>query len=332
MTSELPWSVRPLSAGDVITDALRLMRSDFFRLCGTVAIAVVPANLVIAVVIYLFMRHMGRVPYTEPNVAALGVLFYGALLLGAASLWGLVIPFAQVALMRAITDRYMGRPVRIGRAYRWLVDHFWTVTGTVVLVALILAAVLTFIVMPGFFVVAVVAVLSGPLAPFVLVMGSLAVAAPMVIALFLVMLAVPTMVTEEEGGVYAVVRSVRLVMSQPTKVLLLVTITWMMSLAISSLPGLFMPTPAVDLSGPTGIFDYYGATALTTAITTALAGVTQSVIRTLRGSIYLLTYFDARCRTEGYDVEFAARKAGIWAGPRAVIGEAAVAGGAAGAG
>ena len=319
MTTGLPWTVRPLSAGDVITDALRLMRSDFWKLCGTVAVVVVPANLVMAVVIYLFMRHMGRVPYTEPNVAALGVLYYGALLLGAASLWGLVIPFAQVALMRAITDRYMGRPVRIGRAYRWLVDNFWTVTGTVVLIALVLAAVLSFVVLPGFLAVAVLAALAGgSLALFILTVGSVAVATPMVIALFLVMLAVPTMVTEGEGGVYALVRSVRLVMSQPSKLLLLATVTWLMSLAVSSLPGLFMPTPDVNLSGPTGIFDYYGATALTTGLTTALAGLTQSVIRTLRGSVYLLCYFDTRCRIEGYDVEFAARKAGIWGGPLAV--------------
>ena len=117
-------------------------------------------------------------------------------------------------------------------------------------------------------------------------------------------------------------RSVRLVFSQPTKLLLLVSITWLMSLAVSSLPGLFIPTPDVDLTGPTGIFDYYGAAALTTAITTALAGLTQSVIRTLRGSVYLMCYFDARCRTEGYDVEFAARKAGIWAGSAAVEGAA----------
>jgi hypothetical protein len=323
MSAPLPWTVRPLPAGDVITDALRLMRSDFWKLCGTVAVVVVPANLVIAVILYLFMRHMGRVPYSEPNVAALGVLYYGALLLGAASLWGLVIPFAQVALMRAITDRYMGLPVSIGRSYRWLVDHFWTVTGTVVLVALVLAAVLTFIVIPGFFAVVLVAVLAGgPLALVVLTVGGIAVSTPLVVALFAVMLAVPTMVTEGEGGVYAVARSVRLVFSQPTKLLLLVSITWLMSLAVSSLPGLFIPTPDVDLTGPTGIFDYYGAAALTTAITTALAGLTQSVIRTLRGSVYLMCYFDARCRTEGYDVEFAARKAGIWAGSAAVEGAA----------
>jgi len=321
MSAQLPWTVRPLPVGDVITDALRLMRSDFWKLCGTVAIVVVPANLIMAVVIYLFMRHMGRVPYSEPNVAALGLLYYGALLLGAASLWGLAIPFAQVALMRAITDRYMGLPVSIGRSYRWLVDNFWTVTGTVVLIALVLAAVLTFVVIPGFFVVVVVAALAGgPLALFVITVGGLAVATPLVLALFAVMLAVPTMVTEGEGGVYALVRSVRLVMSHPSKMLLLVTVTWMMSLAVSSLPGLFMPTPDVDLTGPTGLFDYYGATALTTALTTALAGLTQSVIRTLRGSVYLLCYFDARCRTEGYDVEFAARKAGIWGGPDTVEG------------
>jgi len=122
-------------------------------------------------------------------------------------------------------------------------------------------------------------------------------------------------VTEGEGGGYAVLRSARLVLSQPGKLMLLVVVTWLITLTVSSLPGLFMPSPQVDMSGPTGIFDYYNATALTTALTTALAGLTQSVIRTLRGSVYLLSYFDARCRTEGYDVEFEARKAGVWGEP-----------------
>jgi len=300
----------------VLTDALRLMRSDFWRLCGTVAIAVVPANVIIAGVIYLFMRHMGRVPYIEAEGAALGLLLYGALLLGAASMWGLIIPFAQVALMRAITERYLGRRVRVLRAYRWVLENIWPVMGTIVLVAIILFAVLAFLVVPGAVLVMLVAALAGGSAGlFLLFAGCVLLLVPFVIAMFLMMLAIPTVVTEGEGGGYAVLRSARLVLSQPGKLMLLVVVTWLITLTVSSLPGLFMPSPQVDMSGPTGIFDYYNATALTTALTTALAGLTQSVIRTLRGSVYLLSYFDARCRTEGYDVEFEARKAGVWGEP-----------------
>ena len=314
--TETPWRVRPLTAGDVITDSLRLMRSDFWRLCSTVAVVVVPANVIIAVVIYLFMRHMGKVPYIEPDAAALGLLYYGALLGGAAALWGLVIPFAQVALVRAITDRYMGRPVRVLRAYRWVVENFWMVTGTIVLVALILFVVIVFVVVPGMgLVIVVAAVVGGPVGMMLLIAGGLAVAVPFVGAMFLMMMAVPSMVTEGQGGGQAIGRSFRLVMSQPGKLMLLVGITWLLSLTVSTLPGLFMPTPDVDLAGPTGIFDYYNATALATALTTALAGLTQSVIRTLRGTVYLLAYFDSRCRTEGFDVEFEARKVGIWQEP-----------------
>ena len=311
--------IRPLTAGDVITDALRLMRSDFWRLCGTVAVVVVPANVVIAGVIYLFMRHMGRVPYIEAEGAALGVLAYGALLLGAASMWGLVIPFAQVALMRAITDRYMGRRVRVIHAYRWVLEHIWPVMGTIVLVALILLAVLLFIVLPGAALVTVIsAVVGGGVGLVLFTAGIVILLVPFVTTLFLLMLAIPTVVTEGEGGGYAVMRSVRLVLAQPGKLMLLVVVTWLISLTVSSLPGLFMPTPQVDMASPGGIFEYYNATALSTALTTALAGLTQSVIRTLRGSVYLLCYFDARCRVEGYDVEFEAQKAGVWGEPASV--------------
>jgi len=311
-----PWVVRPLSAGDVITDALRLMRSDFWRLCATVAVVVVPGNVVIACVLYLFMRHMGRVPYIEAEGAALGLLAYGALLLGAASMWGLVIPFAQVALMRAITDRYMGRRVSVLAAYRWVLENIWPVMGTIVLVALVLLAVLAFVVIPGATVVTILAAVAGGGVGVVVFSGGAATAAvPFVVAMFLMMLAIPTVVTEGEGGGYAVMRSVRLVLTQPAKLMLLVVVTWLISLTLSSLPGLLMPSPEVDMTGPSGIFEYYNATALTTALTTALAGLTQSVIRTLRGSVYLLCYFDARCRTEGYDVEFEARKAGVWGEP-----------------
>jgi len=313
--------VRPLGAGDVITDALRLIRSDFWRMCGVVAVVVVPANVVIAVMIFLFMRHMGRVPYLEADAAAIGVLGYGALLLGGASLWGLVIPFAQVALVRAITDRYLGLRVSIARSWRWVLSNIWTVMGTVVLVALLLLVVLMFVVVPGYVITFFVAVLiGGPLAVVVLLGGVLLATTPFFGAMFLTMFAIPAMVTEDEGGVFAVLRSFRLVLINPLKLLLLVVVTWLLSVTVTSLPGLLMPQPeVVDMNGPTGIFDYYNATALTTALTTALAGLTQSVIRTLRGSIYLLAYFDARCRSEGFDVEFEARKQGVWGRPEAEV-------------
>lgn len=282
--AETPWQVRPLSAADVLTDALRLMRSDFLRLCAIVAILLVPANVVIAVAIYLFMRHIGRVPTLEPDVALLGMLYYFLLLMGAAMLWGLIKPFSQVALVRGITDRYLGHPVRIGRAYRWMADNVWMVMGTVVLAALIIGAATTLFLLPG------------------------------ALAAFLLMLTVPVMVTEGRGGMYAIQRSAQLVWKNFGKMLLLVVVTWMLGTTISSLPQLLTPQPAFQPESGTAdeLFQYYNATALTTAIATALAGITQSVIAALRGAVYLLAYFDARCRSEGFDVEFEARKVGIW--------------------
>ena len=282
--ADQPWRVRPLSSADVLTDALRLMRSDFWRLCGTVAVLLVPANLVIAVAIYLFMRHVGRIPSLEPDVALLGMLYYVLLLLGAAMLWGLVKPFSQVALMRAITDRYLGRPVRIGRSYRWMVENFWMVAGTVVLAALIVGTATMFFLLPG------------------------------AVAAFLLMLTVPVMVTEGRGGFHAIQRSIQLVLAHFGKFLLLVIVVWMLGVTVSSVPQLFTPQPDFQPNpgNAADLFRYYNATALTTAIATAVAGLTQSVVASLRGSVYLLAYFDARCRAEGFDVEFEARRAGIW--------------------
>ena len=281
---DTPWRVRPQSTADVLTDALRLMRSDFLRLCGIVAILLVPANVIIAIAIYLFMRHIGRVPNLEPDVALLGMLYYFLLLMGAAMLWGLIKPFSQVALVRGITDRYLGRPVRIGRAYRWMADNVWMVMGTVVLAALIIGAATTLFLLPG------------------------------AVAAFLLMLTVPVMVTEGRGGMYAIQRSAQLVWRNFGKMLLLVIVTWMLGTTISSLPQLLTPQPAFNPETGTAdeLFQYYNATALTTAIATALAGLTQSVIAALRGSVYLLAYFDARCRSEGFDVEFEARRTGVW--------------------
>ena len=281
---DTPWKVRPLTSGDVLTDALRLMRSDFWRLCGIVAILLVPANLLIAISIYLFMRHVGRIPTLDPDVALLGMLYYVLLLLGTVSIWGLVKPFAQVALVRAITDRYMGHPVRIRRAYGWMAQNVWMVTGTVVLAALIIGAATTLFLLPG------------------------------AVAALLLMLTVPVMVTEGRGGFYAIQRSATLVSRQFGKMLLLVVVAWLLGVTVSSLPQLFTPQPEFQPNAGNAdeLFMFYNATALSTAIATALAGLTQSVIATLRGAVYLLAYFDARCRSEGFDVEFEARRSGVW--------------------
>lgn len=289
LSATMQWSVRPLTTGEVLTDALRLIRSDPWRLCGTMGVVIVPANLILAAVMYLFMRQIGRAPMLEPDLALMGVLYFGALLMGSAALWGLVIPFAQVALVRAITDRYLGRPVRIGRAYRWVVDHFWMVAGTIVLMALAISAGFTLFFFPG-----------------------------PVVALLL-MMTVPVMVTEGRGGFYALQRSFVLVSQQPMKLLLLVLVAWGIGVAVSSLPNILLPQPALETSpdDPNYLFEYYNATALVTAISTAIAGITHSLVRAVRGAVYLLSYFDARCRAEGYDIEFEAGKAGVWGTPPA---------------
>lgn len=291
MKAAMAWSVRPMTAGEVLTDALRLIRSDPWRLCGTMGVVIIPANLIMAAVLYLFMRQIGRSPYLDPDLALMGILYFGALLMGTAALWGLVMPFAQVALVRAITDRYLGRPVHIGRAYGWLISNFWMVASTIVLMALVITAGFTLFFFPG----------------------------PVVA--FLLMMTVPVMVTEGRGGFYALQRSFQLVSQQPMKLILLVVVAWGVGVAVTSLPNLLLPQPEMANApeDPNYLFEYYNATALVTAISTAIAGITNSVVRTIRGSVYLLSYFDARCRSEGFDIEFEAHKAGVWGVPPAGV-------------
>jgi hypothetical protein len=287
----MAWSVRPLTTGEVLTDALRLLRSDPWRLCGTMGVVIIPANLIMAAVLYLFMRQIGRSPHMDPNVALMGILYFGALLLATAALWGLVVPFAQVALVRAITDRYLGRPVSIGRAYLWLISNFWMVASTIVLMALVISAGFTLFFFPG------------------------------PIVALLLMMTVPVMVTENRGGFYALQRSFQLVSQQPMKLILLVVVAWGIGVALTSLPNLLLPQPQMENApeDPNYLFEYYNATALITAISTAIAGITNSVVRTIRGAVYLLAYFDARCRSEGFDIEFEARKAGVWGVPEGSV-------------
>lgn len=280
----MPWTVRSLTTAGVLTDAIRLVRSDFWRLCAIVGILVIPANIGMSVLLYLFMRHIGQVPYMDPDKAVMGVLFYAALFVGAVSVWGLVVPFAQVALMRGIRNRYLGQPTRMVECYRWLAANFWLVAGTVVLWSLVVFAGMLMFVLPG------------------------------IVAMFLLMYTIPIVVTEERGGFYALQRSVELVTKQPGKLIMLIIYTYLLSVTISSVPQLLMPQP--DMQGPAGstdaMFAYYNDSALVTAVTMAIAGFTQTVIRVLRGSVYLLTYYDVRCRSEGFDVQFAAERAGVW--------------------
>jgi hypothetical protein len=279
-----PWTVRPLGIDGILTDAIRVLRTDFWRLTGIMGLLLIPANVLIAVLIYMFMRHMGRIPYLDSDAAAAGVLVWGLLLLGAASVWGLVIPLAQVALVRGIRNCYMGQRVAIGQAYLWLVSNLWMVAGTIVLTSLVVLAGFMMFLLPG------------------------------IVAMFLLMLTVPVMVTERRGGFYALQRSALLVSQSPAKLLALVVVTWAVGLAVTSLPQLLIPQAQMqgNPASTADLLEYYNTSALATALTTALGGLTQSVIRTLRGAVYLLSYFDIRCRSEGYDIQFAAENTGIW--------------------
>ncbi len=297
---EQPWTVRPQGMDGILTDAIRVMRADFWRLTGILGLVLVPANVLVAVMIYLFMRHMGRVPTMDGNAAATGVLVWGLALAGAVMVWGMVVPFAQVALMRGIRDRYMGRRVSIRRAYGWMLSHVWMVAGTVVLMSLVVLAGFLMLVLPG------------------------------VVALFLLMLTVPVMVTEGRGGFDALQRSALLVSRGAPRLLLLVAVTWIVGMTVSTVLQVLIPQPQIqgELASTADLLEYYNTSALATALTTALSGLTQSVISTLRGAVYLLSYVDIRCRTEGYDIEVAAEMAGIWrlADPAPPTGDAPGAG------
>lgn len=125
MSSLVP-QLKPMTAGDILDQAIRIYRHNFVPLVIIVAIISVPVILV-QVLFIAFLFPFSFDPGSTPAFAddpgpllGLGIFTYAASFLG-----GILVIFQNAALAWFVSERFLGRPATVRQAYgnafrRWL--------------------------------------------------------------------------------------------------------------------------------------------------------------------------------------------------------------------
>lgn len=287
-TSSPSISLRPLSIGQLLDQAIRLYRNNFIQFIGIIAIVQVPVALLSIVVTVLGfgdiltqMVQPGSTPATEEALAAA----FGAIaismvigLVGAFLLWVV----GASALVRSTTDSLIGIPSAIIEAYQKSKRSWGALLFTMLIFALfILVALLATVFIPC------VGWLFGP--SLLAVMGT--VVFPLI---------TPIVTLEGKRGISAIRRAWDLTRRRFWPVLGFVFILYLFAQLI--------------ISGPTYLAQFitslFTGESITNGTTSLVSLVSQSIVGMVFGVLYIplqiiaitLLYFDLRVRTEGFDM------------------------------
>lgn len=287
-----PVPVRPMGLGELIDGAFRLLRADFGPIALAVAAVVLPLQVASFVLTVDLQENLLDTLTQNPAAVGPTLRAFASRLpayLGVSVVQVLLLLLATAAVTRIGGARYLGLRQSAGDALRSAVRSAPALVGARLLVTLLtygavgLPALLS---AAGF---ASGAPVLGGLALF-LVLGGVVVA----VWLWVVFaLAVPAVVLERAGPVESLARSQRLVRGRwwPVFGILLLTglVVWLVGSAIGAIPSAVSVFFPLDLVGQ--ILATVGAT-LSLLVTTPASAL-----------VVLLLYFDARVRSEGFDLE-----------------------------
>jgi hypothetical protein len=268
--------LRPLSAGDIVDEAIGLYRRNFRLFLSIGAVVLVPAGVIQLVLALL------------AGDAALGIFTISSL-----SWWVLSVLVSFVSYVAVIStmalaasERWMDRPITVGEAFRRVSERLGSLVGLVLLYGAIL------------------------LGLSVTIVGI-----PFAIYLFVAwLLSVQVLLVERTGIRSALGRSRELVAGHWWRVVgiaILLAIIQAIISAFFTLPAtvfgfgsVFSDPASSDISPLVIALDSIGTTA------------GQIVVGPIAYCAYILLYYDLRVRKEGLDIELTAQSLGLIDGPK----------------
>jgi hypothetical protein len=251
-----PRMLRPMEYGEIFNEAFDLYKRNFGLFAGIGAVIYVPFYLLTA---------LGE---RFPLVTGLAVLL-------------LYIPLvvANGAIIKALTDRYLGKEATIagswGYVLRRLVPYFFT-------------AVLAWLMVMGGFVLLCV---------------------PGIIAAFWIYFVCNVMIVEDRYYSDAIRRSRELAAGQWLRILVIVLLSLILYLAVTGIVAVlagvqFALTASASRPGAVEVPLWLSLTR------GAVQALMQSVVAPIVSLMNVILYFDVRVRKEGYDIELLAQEMG----------------------
>ena len=277
--------LRPLSFGDLFDEAFSLYKRNFVTFFG---IALIPSLLDLAVTL-LFVPEL--VTMSQAQLEALsaqqmldiiGPVFIPVLITVVVAI------LANGALIKAVANSYLNKPVSIGSAYRYMLPRFFPYIFTFILVGVLMS--LAFL----------PALLLSVVSPILGLLAMLAWVILLVMFVFWIAFLAEVMIVEDGKYMQAISRSRELAKGNWLKIIGILVIFFILSLVIGFALGM--------LFGPEG----------GSILNTAVFQLINVLLLPILITPITLLYFDNRVRNEGFDLELLASEMGDDAGGSSV--------------
>ena len=267
--------LRPLSAGDIVDEAIGLYRRNFRLFLSIGAVVLIPAG-VIQLVLALLAGEAGMSVFTISSL----VWWTLSIIVSVVSYIAVISTMAVAA-----SERWLDRPITVSQAYRRISGRLGPLVGLMLVYGLVIIGL------------------------SVTIIGI-----PFAIYLFVAwLLSIQILLVEGTGIRTALGRSRELVIGHWWRVIGIVILLAIIQAIISaffSLPAtifgfgsVFSDPASSDISPLVIALDAIGST------------IGQIVVGPIAYCAYILLYYDLRVRKEGLDIELAARSLGLIDGP-----------------
>lgn len=238
--------LRPMGLLEIVDETFRLYRRHFAVFFGIAAVIYVPWGVLQGV----------------PGVAALAGLLLAPFML-----------VAQSALTKAVSDRYLGTPLSVGEAYRYIGRRFWPLVLTMLLAYLMVLAGLLLLIIPG------------------------------IIFSFWIALTAQVFVIEDKRYSQAIWRS-KFLIGQGTwaELIVLMLIIGLLTMVIQFVLGALVGTSMLGINQEEVGMPMHAA---------ILFGLLEALAMPLSQIATVLLYYDSRIRKEGFDIQILAKEMGV---------------------
>lgn len=263
----------PMSVGTIVDKTFRIYRHNFVRFITIVAVVQVPLgliNLLLTAVTYggVSQEATGRpgVP-PGPEVADLAVIMITAVITLLLAVVGGML--CQGALIKSVSESYLGREISVGQAYGFVLPRILTLVGASIMVSLVVGFGFLLLVVPG------------------------------VIFGLWFYLTTPCIVVEGQGAVDGMSRSRALVSGNLGKVFLVGLLVFLIGMVISMPFGMF--------SQLCTMFFLRNNVMLSAFVQQFGNVIAQTLAAPIGACAFILLYYDLRIRKEGFDLEMLAQ-------------------------
>lgn len=263
----------PMSVGGILDTAFRLYRAKFARFLAITAIIQVPLQLLLIVLMAILMQvavesqEPGAEEPAQAYLIALGLMTIPYVLLSM-----IAQQLTSAALLKGVSETYLGRDVSVGEAYRFVLPKLWTLIAAALLVGLVTGLGYMLCIVPG------------------------------VIFSLWYALTTPAIVVENLRATSGMSRSKSLASGNLGKIFLVLFVIVLISMALS-----YAFTSAGGLAAGFLLADNPKALLL---VRQFIQIIPQLLVMPLSAAATVLIYYDLRIRKEGFDLEMLAQRLG----------------------